>query len=420
MSKLIFLIPLAALVPLGAAFLNRTLAMAGLGVSWAACVGAFMMAPDSSVQYFIGAQTPLLGLTSLLSIYLSKKNLTEDLQNDVAVDQQTLITLKKRQATIKLEVAQIEKEEAQSLQIYGVAKSLAEALSWKEMAPRLTTGIQKVFGAYEFLLYAFDQEGHWNLLHRRGGWAAEPPIHGQMPAEATFFHPPHSSEVVPVLTIPIYSATPEGWQMKGALFMKSPIGARSEAELRQTGLEFGEQLGMTLNKALMFSQMEEHSRVDGLTGTLRRQAFMDRLNEELKRSRAFQTSFSVMMVDIDHFKAVNDGHGHAAGDAVLKRLGEILRESVYETDAVGRYGGEEFIILLPKAQPEGVRRKAESLRQRIEREIIQSGFEQLRITVSIGLAHYPANGSTGELLIGAADKALYRAKESGRNQVVEA
>jgi diguanylate cyclase (GGDEF)-like protein len=394
--------------------------MAGIGLAWAACLGAFMMASDLSSRLFVGAQLPLMCLLSALSVYLSKKNLVEISQQETELNQVALENLKKRQAALKLEVADIEKEEAQSLQIYGVAKSLAEALSWKEMAPRLTTGIQRIFGAYEFLLYAFDDEGHWSLLHRRGGWAAEPPIHGQMPEEATFFHPPHSSEVVPVLTIPIYSATPEGWQMKGALFMKSPIGNKSEEVLRQTGLEFGEQLGMTLNKALLFSQMEEHSRVDGLTGTLRRQAFMDRLNEELKRAHVFHTPFSVMMVDIDHFKAVNDGHGHAAGDAVLKRLGELLKEAVYETDVVGRYGGEEFVILLPKAEPEGVRRKAESLRQRIERESIQSGFEQLKITVSVGLAHYPVHGRNGEELIGAADKALYRAKEGGRNQVTEA
>ncbi len=419
MTNLVWAIPFVALLPVGAALLNRTVAMGGLGLAWAAYIGAFMMSPDEVTRIYVGAQGPLFGLLSFLSILISKENWRGEQEHALTEAERALQTLKKKQSDLKSEVSRIEKEEAQSLQIYGVAKSLAEALSWKEMAPRLTTGIQKIFGAYEFLLYAFDEKGDWSLLHRRGGWAAEPPIHGHMPESATFFHPPHSSEVVPVLTIPIYSASQEGWQMKGALFMKSPIGEKSEEDLRQTGVEFGEQLGMTLNKALLFSQMEEQSRVDGLTGVLRRQAFMDRMNEEIKRSKMFNSPFSIMMVDIDHFKAVNDGHGHAAGDAVLRRVGELLKESVYETDVVGRYGGEEFIVLLPKAEIEGVRRKAESLRQRMQQEVISSGFEQLKITVSIGLAHCPGHGRSPEELIGKADKALYKAKESGRNQVRE-
>ncbi len=126
------------------------------------------------------------------------------------------------------------------------------------------------------------------------------------------------------------------------------------------------------------------------------------------------------MVDIDHFKSVNDTHGHAAGDAVLARVGQLLHESFYETDVVGRYGGEEFIVLLPRAEAAGVMRKADALRHRFEIETIPSGFESLRITVSVGLAHYPHNGRTAEELIASADRALYRAKETGRNRVVAA
>jgi diguanylate cyclase (GGDEF)-like protein len=91
-----------------------------------------------------------------------------------------------------------------------------------------------------------------------------------------------------------------------------------------------------------------------------------------------------------------------------------------ETDVVGRYGGEEFIVLLPRAEAQGVGRKAEQLRQRFEREIISSGFEQLRITVSIGIAHFPTHGRTADDLIARADAALYQAKETGRNKVVAA
>ncbi len=338
-------------------------------------------------------------------------------------EKQELEKLRAAHAALKDAVLKAEVEENRSLQIYGVAKSLAEALSWKDMAPRLAAGIQKIFGGFEFLLYSLDSQNQWTLLHRRGSWTKEPPLNAPLAALADavhLVHPPQVVEVVPVLIVPIYSTETSGRHKNGVLFLKSSSADRNEQELVEAGREFGEQLGMALNKARLFSEVEMHSRLDGLTGALRRQPFMERLNEELKRASVFHTPFSLLMVDIDHFKAVNDSHGHAAGDAVLARVGQILKESFYETDVVGRYGGEEFIVLLPRAEQEGVLRKAESLRQRFERETIPSGFERLRITVSIGLSHHPENGKSAEALIAQADKALYEAKRTGRNKVVAA
>jgi diguanylate cyclase (GGDEF)-like protein len=127
-----------------------------------------------------------------------------------------------------------------------------------------------------------------------------------------------------------------------------------------------------------------------------------------------------MIADIDHFKRVNDTYGHQFGDAVLKKVGELLKDGVYETDFVGRYGGEEFGIVLPRADFEGVFRKAEALRMKIAGENFQHGFESVRITVSIGIAHFPRDGSDAQELFAKADAALYSAKEGGRNRVVDA
>ncbi len=325
--------------------------------------------------------------------------------------------LKSRHAALKKSVLDEEREETRSFLIYGLAKGLAEALSWADMAPKLTSGIQKVFGAHEFLLYSLDPEKRWNLLHRRGSWAKEPPILDAFPTSPLLIRPPHTDEVIPVLFIPIFSSEVSGSEMNGALFMKVHPD-KNENDLVLAGGEFGDELGMALNKAILFSQMELHSRVDGLTGLLRRQPFMDRLAEEMKKAKAFQTQFCVLMLDIDHFKNVNDSHGHAAGDIVLSRIGQLLREAFYETDVAGRYGGEEFIVLLPRAQLDGVMRKAEGLRRRIESESISCGFTQLKITVSIGVAHFPSHGTTSEEMIARADQALYWAKERGRNRVI--
>ncbi len=326
---------------------------------------------------------------------------------------------KARHTELKKDVMNEEKEENRSFLIYGLAKGLGEALSWGDMAPKLTSGIQKVFNAHEFLLYSIDGNQRWDLLHRRGGWAKEPPFVGDLPHQPQLLRPPHTEEVLPVLFVPIFSNARSGSQMNGALFMKVHP-EKHEDDLVIAGEEFGEELGMALNKAILFSQMELNSRIDGLTGLLRRQAFMERLTEEVKKAKAFQTPYCILMVDIDLFKSVNDSHGHGAGDIVLSRVGQIIKESFYETDVVGRYGGEEFIVLLPRAEFDGVLRKAESLRRRIEADTISCGFTQLHITVSIGAAHYPSHGTSADDIIARADRALYHAKESGRNRVIGA
>lgn len=342
-----------------------------------------------------------------------------NLEEQLAEDRRMLEALKVQHKELKAAVAKEQEREHRSFLTFGVAKGLAEALSWKEMSPRLSSGVQKIFGAHEFLLYAFDDKNGWISLERRGRWAKEPPVAMDAVESVSIIHPPRVQEIVPVLGVPIYLNVENQRVKKGLMFLKAE-GNHSENELIDAGHEFGEELGVAIAKALLFNQMETFSRLDGLTGTLRRQPFMDRMEGELRKTTVFRTPLSVMMIDVDHFKAVNDNHGHAAGDAVLKRIGEVLKSAFYETDVVGRYGGEEFIVLLPRSQAEGVLRKAEALRKKIESEVITSGFEQLRVTVSIGLAHYPEGGQTAQALIASADRALYQAKESGRNRVVAA
>ena len=365
----------------------------------------------------------LVGLPFLLAAIATSFHVVlrrrKRIRANVEEDQERRRSLESRHASLKEAVAVGEAEERRSLQLYGAANSLAESLSWKDMGPRLTAALQKVFGAFEILLYAIDEKGVWTPLHRRGNWVKEPPVADPRLSEAAFFHPPRVAEPVPVLAVPVSSHESGGVRQIGMLYLKSSE-RRSEDDLLAAGREFGPQLAVAVSKALLFNQMERLSRVDGLTGTLRRQPFMDRFAEELKRALVFHTAFSVLMVDIDHFKSVNDTHGHPAGDAVLTRVGEVLRESFYETDVVGRYGGEEFIVLLPRAEADGVFRKADALRRRFESETISFGFEQLRITVSIGLAHFPDAGRTAEELIARADQALYAAKEGGRNRVIAA
>ncbi len=159
---------------------------------------------------------------------------------------------------------------------------------------------------------------------------------------------------------------------------------------------------------------------DGLTGILNRSHFLARANEELERSHRYGGTCVLLMIDMDHFKLVNDNFGHAVGDYVLQKVSDISREVTRNTDILGRVGGEEFAILLPETDIAKANQVAERLRQNIENTalIIEEGV-QMPIRVSIGVAeHQPGNESLSELMI-RADKALYRAKHSGRNCVVK-
>jgi diguanylate cyclase (GGDEF)-like protein len=159
--------------------------------------------------------------------------------------------------------------------------------------------------------------------------------------------------------------------------------------------------------------------VDALTGCMNRRAFTERLERELDRVRRYSVKLSVMMIDLDHFKDVNDSHGHIVGDSVLRQLGDILRDEVRSVDLAARYGGEEFVILLPDTDLEGSVAFAERLRKRVEEHDFAETGDPLRITVSVGVASASVEGglTEPESLIAKADEALYRAKNDGRNRV---
>jgi len=167
----------------------------------------------------------------------------------------------------------------------------------------------------------------------------------------------------------------------------------------------------------MIDQLAVLARTDGLTSLLNHAAIIRRLSEEISRARREERPLSVLLADIDHFKQVNDTHGHPAGDEVLRTVARRLSATVREVDLVARYGGEEFVVLLEGATPEGARIMAERLREAIAAEDIPTAEQPLRITLSIGVACYPVHGDERELLLARADQALYAAKHGGRNRV---
>ncbi|KXJ51051.1 MAG: hypothetical protein AXW15_12045 [Neptuniibacter sp. Phe_28] len=161
-------------------------------------------------------------------------------------------------------------------------------------------------------------------------------------------------------------------------------------------------------------QLEEIAHQDMLTGVYSRRYFMQRLRQELNRSQRSKHPITLLMVDVDHFKRVNDTWGHQTGDHVLTELGKLMMKNCRGYDVIGRYGGEEFCLLLPGVDAVTGLQMAEKLRERVERQITIPG-DGIHVTISIGVALY-AEGQSAEEWINAADQALYKAKGSGRNR----
>ena len=162
-------------------------------------------------------------------------------------------------------------------------------------------------------------------------------------------------------------------------------------------------------------QMEKLATTDSLTGLFNRRHFLTSLEAEWSRFQRYYRSLSVLMLDVDHFKSVNDRYGHAAGDATLKAIAEACLEHKRKSDVVGRLGGEEFAIVLPETSLSWARTVAERLRKRIAALTITAEGHQLKVTASIGIAEAVVSMSGIDALMSAADQALYRAKNGGRN-----
>ncbi|UUX94726.1 GGDEF domain-containing protein [Aquabacterium sp. J223] len=164
-------------------------------------------------------------------------------------------------------------------------------------------------------------------------------------------------------------------------------------------------------------QLREQATYDGLTGCLRRSVFTTLLEQACRRARRDGQPLALVLLDIDHFKAINDGHGHQAGDHVLQRFAQAVRERLRASDVLGRVGGEEFAVLLPATSADGARHVAEQLRQAVQALAVEVGASRpLAVTVSAGVALLGATDDAAALFQ-SADAALYEAKRAGRNRV---
>ncbi len=209
-----------------------------------------------------------------------------------------------------------------------------------------------------------------------------------------------------------------GKKLMGLIRIDSPAPGRfSETDLQRLEV-YASLATLALENAQLFSEVNAMATQDGLTGLATHRIFQEKLQEELLRCARYHTSVSLIMADIDHFKLVNDQHGHLAGDQVLKETAAILKARLRPVDFAARYGGEEFALILPGLDLREAGHLAEDIRGELEFHSISTGGKNLSITASFGCAAFPVDAQIASQLIRKADERLYEAKTSGRNRIV--
>jgi diguanylate cyclase (GGDEF)-like protein len=193
---------------------------------------------------------------------------------------------------------------------------------------------------------------------------------------------------------------------------KKESGSPYSHEDMQLIVKIASQGGIIIENAQLYRQAKTRANTDELTGLYNHRSFHERIEQEIARGSRFGGAFSLIMLDIDLFKAYNDIYGHLAGDQVLRKVGRYIESSIRSIDLAFRYGGEEFVVILPEARLDDAYKVAERIRKTIESK---SSSRAMPITASLGVGNWPNDGVMKEEVIGLTDAALYRAKQTGRN-----
>jgi diguanylate cyclase (GGDEF)-like protein len=315
---------------------------------------------------------------------------------------------------------------------------LGSSLQLKDLAEITLSQIINLLGDKPacFTLFVFGKDGS-ELLRLSHDTGANLPYPAELPCEADDINRWAVSRQTPL----IIRSLERDFRFKGLdlrsvegrcflvspLLMSGRVTGLMRVESRQEDLFDTEDqrllesfLGMALlalENAKLFRETEELAITDGLTKLLLRRTLMERLEEELRRADRDHMPLAALLLDIDHFKLVNDRFGHPTGDLVLRGIAQIMKESVRDVDLCGRYGGEEFAVVLPATSQHGAFKVAERIREGVAAHDFTLGGQPARLTVSLGVASYPDDAQDLERLIANADLALYHSKQAGRNRV---
>lgn len=370
---------------------------------------------------------------------LSRKHLEKEKKLAIAEQKlkyQEKITIKNRELKIKME--ELKKKMAEISSLYKIGKIITSKLNLEDLLKSIMEMANKIFSADAYSIRLLDEKknrlilkAHYGLSDqylKKGDIKYGESIAGKVAKEKKTFSLVDIKESTNMKYVNlaikerIRSLSCVPLILKNRVIGVITIYHRSiyhytkeETKLLST---FATQIAIAIDNARLYEEKSKLAITDGLTGLFNHKHFQERLKEELTRAKRYHHPLSLIMVDIDYFKNYNDYYGHIQGDAVLKMMAQIFKNTVRELDIVARYGGEEFVIILPETDKLKSLNFAERLRQNVELHQFkgEKTQPQKKLTISLGIATYSEDADTDKL-IDKADQALYNAKKSGRNKV---
>jgi diguanylate cyclase (GGDEF)-like protein len=388
-------------------------------LSWVILAGGLLLTVMGSL-YFAGG----LRRTARVESIVAER--TQALALEVAKHEQLEKALAESQATLAAQVDRLASRNREVQLLNEVGDMLQSCVSTDEAYPLIHQHLPGLLPGSSGALYV--QDSAKNLFMAMADWGDRPPAAAAFKAEDCWalrrgrvYPPGGSSQALPCHHLA--SGQEEGSLCVPIAVTGKTIGLfnalRCPEESQAFAVSVAEHIGLALANLMLRSDLRQLSIRDPLTGLFNRRYMEETLELEISRAARKEHSIGVIMLDIDHFKTFNDRFGHAAGDELLQSLGLLIRSNLRAGDVACRYGGEEFVLILPEATEEAAIRRAEDLRVRThEMEVRHLDAVLGPVSISLGIGLYPDHGRTRDLLLASADAALYKAKEAGRNRVV--
>jgi diguanylate cyclase (GGDEF)-like protein len=379
-------------------------------------------------------RAPDLGRDELGTLALAFNRMLARLTDLKAVEIDTQRDLERARTALELK-AQLENRVAELQILYDLARKIASSLDLNEVLERVTAVVPSRLEVAKFSIMLVNAEGKLEVLKAHPanvgsegmtfsigegvcGAAAELRKSwyvADLENEPLFKVRGGQKEKGSLLSVPML----RGDELIGVLNFERPEKSNFGPDEMDFFSAVADQVGIAVQNARLHEQTVALSITDPLTGVPNRRHLFQQLEAELARARRFGTPLSMVMIDIDHFKHLNDAAGHSAGDDVLRQVCKLMRKSLRKVDTLARYGGEEFVVLLPQITREEAFEVAEKLRRGIAEGNVEHGATQPggRVTISVGVATLPFDATEQAKLVDCADSALYASKRGGRNKV---
>lgn len=366
----------------------------------------------------------------------AKQNLIQNLISEVELKQEYRLEQQKNQETIEALQNDLGDVFSQMGLLYKVSNQLAKIHTFENLKEWFETELSEHIQSQSYSVYLQNTQGSFDLFHEQDlacpeslKIEAKPQLYQLLNHEKSHhviqFNPFNNSEDQSVSYF--VKALMHYDTLSGFVVVKKQSENLSIQQAKWLNSIFA-QMAVVLDRCQLHERLKNLSIRDDLTGVYNRRYFFQMLELEFKRAQRFQRSLSLIMLDIDHFKKINDQLGHLKGDQILKTLTHIISSSIREYDLFARFGGEEFVIILPHTNVQGAQTVAEKIhalmRTKVKNELIEEGidldFHGIDFSVSLGLADYPSAALSPKELIHQADMALYQAKRQGRKQTCSA